>query len=207
MRKLALSRSSTPITVLSIVSLSLLVACEQPGGITSKDTAGKTTYLAPWTPIDEGKSRIFFSGKNKPDIRSVEMTTRDNEVTHERVRFETEAYPYRSAIFLEYLPSYSYYSIATTQLLHSKTKLSEEAREALPGATLMEVKAGENSEGKYLYAVAEVGGGIKCVFARQGLQSDFVDTEYYYTAVVTFRYCARKTEREILGVFDSIRMK
>ncbi len=72
---------------------------------------------------------------------------------------------------------------------------------------MTEVKAGENSEGKYLYAVAEVGGGIKCVFARQGLQSEFVQSDEHYTAVVTFRYCARKTEREILGIFDSIRMK
>ncbi len=207
MRKLALSRSGTPITVLSIVSLSLLVACEQPGGTTSKDIAGKTTYLSPWTPIDEGESMIFFSGKNKPDIRSVERRTRDNSPTQERVRFETEAYPYWSAIFLEYLQAYSYYTFDTTQYVHSKTTLSEEARSAFPGATLTEVKAGENSEGKYLYAVAEVGGGIKCVFAKQGFGSELVQSDEAYTAIVTFRYCARKTEREILGVFDSIRMK
>ncbi len=204
MRKLALSRSSTPITVLSIVSLSLLVACEQPGGSTGKDTRGATTDHTPWTPIDEGKSRISFSGKNKPDIRLVRMRTRDNIVTEEQIIF---AGLRRSYIFLEYLPSYNVYSVSATQLLHSKTKLSERARKAFPGATLTEAKAGENSEGKYLYAVAEVGGGIKCVFARQGLQSEIVQAEEHYTAVVTFRYCARKTEREILGVFDNIQMK
>ncbi len=207
MRKLALSRSGTLITVLSIVSLSLLVACEQPGSTTGKDISGKTIFYAPWTTIDEGESIIFFSGKNKPDIRSVERRTRDNSVTHERVRFETEAYPYRSAIFLEYLQAYSYYDFDTTEHLHSKTTLSERARAAFPGATLTEAKAGENSEGKYLYAVAEVGGGIKCVFAKQGFGADFVRSDEAYTAVVTFRYCARKTEREILGIFDSIRMK
>ncbi len=207
MRKFALSRFRAPITVLSIVSLSLLVACEQSGGSTGKDLGGITTYHTPWTPIGEDKSRISFSGKNKPGIRSIEWRTRDNTVTEERIRFETEAYPYRSAIYLEYLPAYNYYNIQTTQDLHSKTRLSEWARKAFPGATLTEVKAGENSEGKYLYAVAEVGGGIKCVFAKQGFGSELVQSDEAYTAIVTFRYCARKTEREILGVFDSIRMK
>ena len=204
MRKLALSRSSTPITVLSIVSLSLLVACEQPGGSTGKDIRGATTYHTPWTPIDEGKSRISFSGKNKPDIRLVRMRTRDKTVTEEQIIFADLR---RSYIFLEYLPSYTYYTVQTTQDLHNKTKLSERARKVFPGATLTEVKAGENSEGKYLYAVAEVGGGIKCLFARQGLLRDFVGSDELYTAVVTFRYCAAKSEREILGVFDSIRMR
>ena len=206
MRKLALSRSGTLITVLSIVSLSLLVACEQePGGTTGKDTAGRTTYLSPWTPIDEGKSIIIFSGKNKPDIRFIERQTRDNSVIHERVRFETEAYPYRSFIFLQYLQSFAYF--ADSERLHSKTTFSESARNAFPGATLTEVKAGENSGGKYLYAVAEVGGGIKCVFAKQGLGVEVFQSDPVYTAIVTFRYCDSKTEREILGIFDSIRMK
>ena len=44
MQKSALSKFGTPITVLSIVFLSLLVACEQPGGSTGKDIAGQTTY-------------------------------------------------------------------------------------------------------------------------------------------------------------------
>ncbi len=204
MRKLAFLRSSTPITVLSIVSLSLLMACEQPGGTTGKDIGGVTTFHTPWTPIGEGKSRIVFSGKNKPVIHSVERRTRDNTVTEEQITF---ADAHKSLIFLEYLPSYTYYNIATTQNLHSKTKLSENARKAFPGATLTEAKAGENSEGKYLYAVAEVGGGIKCVFATQGLVPVFIQSDEAYTAVVTFRYCAAKTEREILGVFDSIRMR
>ena len=45
------------------------------------------------------------------------------------------------------------------------------------------------------------------MFAKQGFGADFVRSDEAYTAVVTFRYCARKTEREILGIFDSIRMK
>ena len=204
MRKFALSRFRTLIAVLSIVPLSLLVACEQPGGSTGKDIAGATTYSAPWTTIGEGDSKVYFSGKNKPDIRLVRRRTRDNAATEEQIIF---ADANQSFIFLEYLDALHYYNFQTTQHLHSKAVLSEEARKALPVATLTEVKVGENREGKYLYAAAEVGGGIKCVFARQGFEGETVGADQTYNAIVFFRYCARKTEREILGIFDSIRLK
>ena len=58
MRKLALSRSSTPITVLSIVSLSLLVAC----------ATGTTTVLEPATERQAVKTLRFVAAENTVDV-------------------------------------------------------------------------------------------------------------------------------------------
>ncbi len=194
--------------VFAILSLGLLVACVPAGGSTGKTTAGTPTVHGPWKTIDETKSYLHFVGKNKPKIGSVQTRLRDKRLTQERIYLLTDVMSIKSGVYLEMTSGY--YDFTATEYFRDKSDVAEKARKAFLGAAISEVKSGENTNGKYLYTVAEISGGKTCLFARQGLDTPYGSynpTEESFNAGMTFRYCSTASERKILEIFDGIRVR
>ncbi len=195
--------------IFAILSLGLLVACVPAGGSIDKDSEGKPTVVGAWKTIDETESDLHFVGKNKPKIRFVQARLRDNEITQERIYLPTDVMSFNSVVWLERVGSYAYYSSTVTEDLRDKSLVAEIAGRAFPAAAISEVKDGENTNGKYLYTVGDIGGGKTCLFARQGLDAagGSNPTEESFNAVIAFYYCSTASERKILEIFDGIRVR
>ncbi len=194
--------------IFAILSLGLLVACVPAGGSTGKDVKGQPLVRGPWKTIDETESYLHFVGKNKPKIGVVQTRLRDNANTQERIILLTDVMSFKSHVYMEM--STGYYSPETTQYLRDKSNVAEIARKVFPRAAISEVKSGANANGKYLYAVGDIGGGIICLYARQGLETTYGSsnpTEESFNAGMTFHYCSTASERKILEIFDGIRVR
>lgn len=195
--------------IFAILSLGLLVACVPAGGSTGKTSAGTPTVIGAWNTIDETKSSLHFVGKNKPKIDFVQTRLRDSAITQERLYLPTDVMSFNSVVALERVGSYAYYSSTTTEYLRDKSVVTEIAGRAFPGAAISEVKGGENTNGKYLFTVGDIGGGKTCLFAHQGLDAagGYNPTEQSFNAVISFYYCSTASERKILEIFDGIRVR
>ncbi len=193
----------------AILSLGLLVACVPAGGSTGKTSAGTTTVLGAWKTIDKTKSDLHFVGKNKPKIGYVQTRLRDSDITQERIYLTTDVMSFNSVVALERVGSYAYYSSTVTEYLRDKSVVAEIAGKAFPAAAISEVKGGENTNGEYLYTVGDIGGDKTCLFAHQGLDAagGSNPTEQSFNAVISFYYCSTASERKMLEIFDTIRVR
>ena len=160
--------------IFAILSVGLLVACVPAGGSTGKDITGKPVVLSAWKTIDQTESYLHFVGKNKPKIDFVKTRLRDRIITQETIYLLTDVMSIKSGVYLEMTPGY--FSPLTTQNFRDKSVLAGRARKTFPGAAISEVKGGKNTNGKYLYAVGDIGGGKTCLLAYQGLDTPYGDS-------------------------------
>ena len=180
------------------------------GLLAASQFSAQTSQSREWNTIDKGDSNVYFSGVEQPEILTAKTKLADNnEVILELLLLKTDLLSHSSFIFLQKVESSGYFEWSVDDLLEDKADLAQKARKWVPQGTLSEVKSRENTEGKYIYTVVKIDQDKKCVVALQGFDSLGSDVEIAnpIRAIVHFKYCSNKTEKEILDKFDSIRVK
>lgn len=171
--------------------------------------SGKVVQYSEWRDFKTGERLLGFAGDDKPETVLMRRRLMDNLVTQEHIKLAPET-PHRSFIHLSYLPYGVIYTAETARRLHDKKVLLKNTEGYFRGRTVSEAKERRNGAGKYLYASADFGTGITCVYARQGFETHSFTksrSEAHYEAILTFLHCSPKPEREIIALFDSIRVR
>lgn len=198
-----------PKWVSAALLLGVLAACQPPAS-TGKSISGGTISYSEWTTIKGGDSYIFFAGDKQPEIRIAKTRTANNEIINQILRLKTDSYSQRSYIYLQMVEASGYWGDDVDEFLRDKSQLDKRVRKRFPQATIGEVKSRENEEGEYIYSVVEIDRDERCVIARQGFDTGtaiYTVVRKPITATVYFQYCSNKSGKEILDIFDSIRIK
>ena len=180
------------------------------GLLAASQFSAQTSESREWTTIGKGDSHIYFSGVEQPEILTAQTKLEDNnEVIDELLLLKTDLPSHSSFIYLQMVESGGYFEWYVDDILEDKADLAQKARKWVPQATVGEVKSRENIEGKYIYVAVKIDQDKKCVVALQGFESLGTDIGFVkpIRAIVIFKYCSNKTEKEILDKFDSIRLK
>lgn len=188
-------------TLCILWSLTACVVTEGP-----RTTLGARITVTEWKNIGEEERLIYFVGSNDPKIRSVRQQIRDSSITHQRINFSTKS-SYRSHVFIQHTGAR--FSLTVNLDLADKKFIIKRAQRKLPDFRESNIKENRNKNGEYLSVSAVTDTGVICVYARQGrdLESYAEETEVYYEALIDFFYCDEKSERAILDIFDSIRIR
>ncbi len=179
------------------------------GLLAASQFSAQTSESREWTTISKGDSNIYFSGVEQPEIFTVKTKLADdNMATNELLLLKTDLTSHSSFIYLQIIEA-SVDAFDVYESLKDKADLSQIARKWVPQGTVGEVKSRENIEGKYIYVAVKIDQAKKCVVALQGFDSLGSDVEIAnpIRAILHFKYCSNKTEKEILDKFDSIRVK
>ena len=179
------------------------------GLLAASQFSAQTSKSREWTAISKGDSNIYFSGVEQPEILTAKTKLADdNMAINELLLLKTDLTSHSSFIYLQIIEA-SVDAFDVYDSLKDKADLSQIARKWVPQGTVGEVKSRENIEGKYIYVAVKIDQDKKCVVALQGFDSLGSDVEIAnpIRAIVHFKYCSNKTEKEILDKFDSIRVK
>ncbi len=179
------------------------------GLLAASQFSAQTSKSREWTTISKGDSNIYFSGVEQPEILTAKTKLADdNMATNELLLLKTDLTSHSSFIYLQIIEA-SVDAFDVYESLKDKADLSQIARKWVPQGTVGEVKSRENIEGKYIYVAVKIDQDKKCVVALQGFDSLGSDVEIAnpIRAILHFKYCSNKTEKEILDKFDSIRVK
>ena len=181
------------------------------GLLAASQFSAQTSESREWTTIGKGDSHIYFSGVEQPEILTAQTKLEDNnEVIDELLLLKTDLPSHSSFIYLQMVESGGYFEWYVDDILEDKADLAQKARKWVPQATVGEVKSRENIEGKYIYVAVKIDQDKKCVVALQGFDTGtpiYDNVQKPITAIIHFKYCSNKTEKEILDKFDSIRVK
>ncbi len=179
------------------------------GLLAASQFSAQTSKSREWTAISKGDSNIYFSGVEQPEILTAKTKLADdNMAINELLLLKTDLTSHSSFIYLQIIEA-SVDAFDVYDSLKDKADLSQIARKWVPQGTVGEVKSRENIEGKYIYVAVKIDQDKKCVVALQGYDSLSADVDIAdpIRAIVHFKYCSNKTEKEILDKFDSIRVK
>ena len=171
--------------------------------------SAQTSMSKEWTTISKGDSNVYFSGVDQPEILTAKTKSSDDNMSiNELLLLKTDLTSHSSFIYLQIIEA-GVDAFDVYDSLKDKAAFSQIAQKWVPQGTVGEVKSRENIEGKYIYVAVKIDQGEKCVVALQGYDSLSADVDIAYPirAIVHFKYCSNKTEKEILDKFDSIRVK
>ncbi len=181
------------------------------GLLAASQFSAQTSQSREWNTIDKGDSNVYFSSVEQPEILTAKTKLADdNMAMNELLLLKTDLTSHSSFIYLQIIEaSIDVFDEFVNESLKDKADLSQNARKWVPQGTVGEVKSRENMEGKYIYVAVKIDQDKKCVVALQGFDSLGSDVEIAnpIRAIVHFKYCSNKTEKEILDKFDSIRVK
>jgi hypothetical protein len=192
-----------------LFSIAVLTACEQSG---SRSISGVQTTHSEWRDISRDQSVLRFEGENRPDAFAWQYRLRDNgNMVQERAQFTSRVHTPVSGAFLEMVTAGRVFNDETTRLLKDKTRIRGRFERMLARTGEFEIKDGANANGRFLYAVVDLGKD-RCIAAIQGLVGDPVGyvkalPGQRFQAVVEFSYCNDRSEQGLLDVFATFRPK
>lgn len=194
----------------ALLGAAALAACAGTGG-----TAADRADLGRWMPIEPAMARVQLApnGEAGAAVAARELRTTQGELVQEVTLANPTAIPGQNALTLmvDYGPpslfAVDHHAPKVGRYAMTPAVLAAATREALAGAApegQPEMRA--NRYGPYSYVAAGQPGGVRCVYAWQGLEGGTAAFgASFRRAAVTLRVCDRaRRDEDLLSLFDGL---
>lgn len=181
----------------------LVSACQTGIDTSKKDTGGTTVYLSQWKSIEPHELVINIADLDGIIISQPQSRIRDNEILHQRARFDGTGF-----LMIQHIQVY-YYNQHVTSRMNSRENAKVEVDRYYKGRNQKIVhrearKISSGDRGGWLTSVYIPDAAQTCFLARVGFLGDTRKPSppgEYYDTIVRFRDCSGKRSTDDVEAF------